>query len=125
MRTWSAREDSPAGHFLDEEITAATVPAVSHGGLPRLPSGLLYARGLPYSYAAWIAGLGFGQTLTTYRTVSFVFALVAIAALFYAGAIVAGPVAGASTALIAVSFDAYSAAATFARPYTFFLAVFR
>src|SRR5581483_7113175 len=59
-----------AGFSPDEEITAAAVRGISATGLTPLPSGLLYLRGVPYSYAAWLAGAALGQTLAAYRWAS-------------------------------------------------------
>jgi len=112
------------GYLLDEEITASTVPSVSWHGVPRLPSGLLYVRGLPYTYAAWLGGTMMGHTLETYRLMSAIFALLAIGATCLAGVVVAGRLAGATAAIVATTFTAFAPAAAFARPYTFFMAAF-
>jgi hypothetical protein len=117
----STQIDRP-GYLLDEEITAAVVPSISQHIVPRLPSGLLYARGLPYTYVAWLAGRGFGDTLTTYRWLSFLFGLAAIAVVYWAGCVVSGPLAGGAAALILSSMNAFVASAAFARPYTFLVA---
>ena len=45
-----------AGYSPDEEFTQFAVRGIRSHGLPLLPSGLLYDRGLLYSYAA--AGFG-------------------------------------------------------------------
>src|SRR5262245_10850381 len=76
---------STPGYWLDEELTDAVASALPHTGIPRLPSGVVYTRGLPYIYAASLAGTIFGHTLPAYRAVSLVFALAAVAALFLAG----------------------------------------
>ena len=112
------------GYLLDEEITASTVPSVSWHGVPRLPSGLLYVRGLPFTYAAWLGGSMMGHTLDTYRLMSAMFALLAIGATCLAGALVADRLTGAAAAVVATTFTAFAPAAAFARPYTFFMAAF-
>ena len=56
------------GYSPDEEFTLFAVRGIRAQGLPLLPSGLLYDRGLLYSYAAALAGGG--DTLQPARLVS-------------------------------------------------------
>src|SRR5262245_40667391 len=86
------------GYILDEEITHALVPSLTKHPFPTLPSGLLYLRGLPYLYGAAAAGKLFGYHLTTYRSVSLLFALLALATLYRAGRALASPAVGAIAA---------------------------
>ena len=58
------------GYSVDEEFTVFAVRGIDAGGLPLLPSGLLYDRGLAYSYASWLAGVVSGSALPAYRAVS-------------------------------------------------------
>ena len=53
------------GYAADEEFTVFAVRGIeaSARSLPLLPSGLLYDRGLAYSYASWIAELVSGYEL--------------------------------------------------------------
>ena len=41
-----------AGYSVDEEFTVFAVRGIHAHGVPLLPSGLLYDRGIAYSYAA-------------------------------------------------------------------------
>ena len=59
-----------SGYSPDEEFTLFAVRGIQARGLPLLPSGLLYDRGLAYSYGAWLAGLVGGQALPAFRAVS-------------------------------------------------------
>jgi hypothetical protein len=43
------------GYSPDEEFTVFAVRGIGAHGLPLLPSGLLYDRGLAYSYTSWAA----------------------------------------------------------------------
>ena len=67
-----------SGYSPDEEFTLFAVRGIEAHGLPLLPSGLLYDRGLGYSYAAWLAGLAAGQTLPVFRAVSVLSALLSL-----------------------------------------------
>lgn len=68
---------SRAGYSVDEEFTVFAVRGIQASGLPILPSGLLYDRGIAYSYAAWLAGLVTGSELPAFRALSLVCAAVA------------------------------------------------
>ena len=71
-----------AGYSPDEEFTLFAVRGLEASGLPLLPSGLLYDRGLAYSYASWAAGFAAGQTLPTFRLVSLACGLLSLWVLF-------------------------------------------
>lgn len=58
------------GYSVDEEFTVFAVNGIRESGVPLLPSGLLYDRGLAYSYASWIAGTVSGAELPAYRALS-------------------------------------------------------
>lgn len=64
-----------AGYSVDEEFTAFAVRGIHANGLPLLPSGLLYDRGLAYSYAGSIAGSFSRTELPSYRALSLLSAL--------------------------------------------------
>ena len=74
---WCAPATSP-----DEEFTLFAVRGIEAHGLPLLPSGLLYDRGLAYSYGAWLAGLVGGQALPAFRAVSLLCAALSLWVLF-------------------------------------------
>lgn len=86
------------GYSPDEEFTLVAVRGIEAHGLPLLPSGLLYDRGLGYSYGAWLAGLAAGQTLPVFRAVSMFSAVLSLWMLFRELARLASP----SVALLAV-----------------------
>ena len=113
-----------SGYRLDEEITFAVVPAMTGHGLPALPSGILYLRGLPYSWAAWLAGLVFGQTPATYRYVSLTCALAAVILLFQLGRELSGSAMAVAAVVLLACFPPFLAVAGFARPYSLFVALF-
>jgi len=73
-----AFELTRAGYSVDEEFTVFAVRGIQAHGLPLLPSGLLYDRGLAYSYASWIAGAVSGTELPSYRTLSLLCSLASI-----------------------------------------------
>ncbi|MDP2391390.1 MAG: glycosyltransferase family 39 protein, partial [Acidobacteriota bacterium] len=71
-----------AGYSVDEEFTLFAVRGIELGGLPHLPSALLYDRGLAYSYASWMAGWLTGSELPAYRALSLLGALVSVLLVF-------------------------------------------
>jgi hypothetical protein len=106
----------------DEEITLFAVRGISSEGAPRLPSGVLYDRGLLFSYLAWGAGRVFGDNLVSYRLPSLlagcaIVVLTAKLALRIGGSpLLAGLLACGATWLVAAS--------TWARFYGLFVACF-
>lgn len=58
------------GYSVDEEFTVFAVRGIHANGVPLLPSGLLYDRGIAYSYASWLAGAVSGSELPAYRAIS-------------------------------------------------------
>ena len=54
------------------------VRGIAEHGLPILPSGLLYDRGILYSYLSWIAHAITGSELPAYRAISLICAIVAL-----------------------------------------------
>jgi hypothetical protein len=117
----AATEACRNGYTTDEEFTAFAVGGIDRHGLPLLPSGFLYDRGLAYSYAAWLTGLVVEPPLAAARVAALLAAIAALLALF--DLIRRVSTAGAAmlaTALVAVSLP-YWAAATTARFYAPFL----
>ncbi len=111
-----------AGFSSDEEITALTVRGVATTGLPVLPSGILYLRGVLYTYAAWLAGGVLGQSLPAFRVVSLLFAILAVLLLFCVARQVTTTTAAIWAALLLASYQPHIAAAVFARFYSAFVA---
>jgi hypothetical protein len=58
------------GYTPDEEYTLFAVRGISAHGVPLLPSGLLYDRGLAYSYLSWLAATLSGVELPAFRALS-------------------------------------------------------
>ncbi|MFA5910049.1 MAG: glycosyltransferase family 39 protein [Vicinamibacterales bacterium] len=111
-----------AGYSVDEEFTAFAVRGIQADRLPLLPSGLLYDRGLAYSYASWIAGGVSGSTLPAYRALSLVCGLISVALAF---AILRRLTTGRAALLAAILISAslpFWATATTGRFYAPFLA---
>jgi hypothetical protein len=110
------------GFSSDEEITAVVVRGVADSGLPILPSGMLYLRGVPYSYAAWLAGTLFGHSLEVYRFVSVFFAALAVVFMYLLVRGVAPRPAAIVAALLLATFPPLIMASVTARFYTAFVA---
>ena len=110
-----------AGYSPDEEFTLFAVRGIAAHGLPLLPSGLLYDRGLAYSYGAWLAGLAGGPALPAFRAVSLLCAALSLWALFRELRRITTP-AGATLAVFAVAASLpFWVSATTARFYAPFL----
>ena len=110
-----------AGYSPDEEFTLFAVRGIEARGLPLLPSGLLYDRGLAYSYGAWLAGLVGGQALPAFRAVSLLCAALSLCVLFRELRRISST-AGATLAVLAVAASLpFWVSATTARFYAPFL----
>lgn len=110
------------GYTADEEFTEFAVRGITAGGLPLLPSGLLYDRGLAYSYAAALARALGGDGLMPPRTLSLLCASLALVALWSAVRQTADRTAAwIAVALVATSMPFWVVATT-ARFYAPFLA---
>jgi hypothetical protein len=111
-----------AGFSPDEEISIFAVRGISSTGLPTLPSGVVYTRGLLYSYLAWGSGLLFGDTLPAYRAPSLVAGCAAVALT----AALAARLGGAAwiAGLIACWVTWLVVASSWARFYSAFVALF-
>ncbi len=110
-----------AGYSPDEEFTLFAVRGIEAHGLPLLPSGLLYDRGLGYSYAAWLAGLAAGQTLPVFRMVSVVASVLSLWVVFRKLRRVASAATAALAVLAAGASVPFWVSATTARFYAPFL----
>ena len=98
--------------------------ASSASGVPLLPSGLLYDRGLAYSYASWVAGAVTGSELPAYRALSLACAALIVWLTFLLVAR-SSPVNAALVASLLVTTSVpFWATATSGRFYAPFLAAF-
>lgn len=110
------------GFTPDEEITAVAATAIGTRGVPLLPSGVFYPRGVPYLYAAWLTSLVAGQTMLGWRLASWIFGAIGIVVSHRLGARLGGPVASFVLPLLLASFPPYVAASVFARSYSALIA---
>jgi len=119
-----------AGYSPDEEYTVFAVRGIERSAerLPLLPSGLLYDRGLAFSYASWAAAQFSGTELPAYRALALLCAVVSVWSVFLVVSRVASSAASGMAAILAVFLVAASvpfwAAATTGRFYAPLLAVF-
>src|SRR6185503_5179861 len=115
-----------AGYSPDEEYTVFAVRGIERSAerLPLLPSGLLYDRGLAFSYASWAAAQFSGTELPAYRALALLCAVVSL----WSVCLVVSSAASGMAATLAVFLVAASvpfwAAATTGRFYAPLLAVF-
>ena len=120
----AALQITRSGYSVDEEFTVFAVRGIQQHGLPILPSGLLYDRGIAYSYAAWLAGAVTGSELPAFRAIGLIAAAVSVFLAF----ILVRRLANETAAIAASAFVALSvpfwATATSARFYAPFLAVY-
>ena len=65
------------GYSVDEEFTVFAVRGIQQHGLPILPSGLLYDRGIAYSYVSWLAEAITGSELPAFRAIGLIAAALA------------------------------------------------
>lgn len=110
------------GFTPDEEITAVAASAIGSHGLPLLPSGVLYPRGVPHLYAAWLVSLVAGKSMLAWRLTSWIFGAIGIVVSYRIGARMGGRAAALFLALLLATFPPYVAAAVFARPYSALIA---
>ncbi|HVG86872.1 MAG TPA: glycosyltransferase family 39 protein, partial [Vicinamibacterales bacterium] len=109
------------GYSPDEEFTVFAVRGIRAHGLPLLPSGLLYDRGLLYSYVSWLARAATGLELPAFRGVSLLCSA-SVLSLFYALVRrVASPAAGVVAAMLVGMSLPFWAVATTGRFYAPFL----
>lgn len=112
------------GYSPDEELTYFAVEGVRAGGLPLLPSGVVYDRGLPYTYAAWLASLIPAPPLAAYRTISALFGVWTAFLVFVAGRRLGAPHAALAAATLATIDPTLIALSQWGRFYTMFLACY-
>ncbi len=112
------------GYSVDEEFTVFAVRGIQQHGLPLLPSGLLYDRGLAYSYASWLAGAVTGSELPAFRAVSVLSAALCVLLTFFLVRRVAGDSAATVASLLVTVSVPFWATATSARFYAPFLGAY-
>jgi hypothetical protein len=112
------------GYSVDEEFTVFAVRGIQQHGLPLLPSGLLYDRGIAYSYASWLAGALAGSELPAFRAVSVFSAALCVLLTFFLVRRVAGDTAAAIASLLVTVSVPFWATATSARFYAPFLGAY-
>lgn len=110
-----------SGYSPDEEFTLFAVRGIQTSGLPLLPSGLLYDRGLAYSYATWAAGLATDSPLTVGRFVSLVCSVLALGVIFREVARQGSALAATGAVVLVASSLPFWVSATTARFYAPFL----
>jgi hypothetical protein len=110
---------SRLGYSPDEEFTRFAISGIHATGLPLLPSGLLYDRGLLYSYAA--AMVSGGSSLLPARILSLAASASALAVIFVEVRRMAPSPAATSAVLLAAASVPFWVAATTARFYAPFL----
>jgi hypothetical protein len=115
---------SRPGYSVDEEFTVFAVRGIQAHGLPILPSGLLYDRGIAYSYAAWLAGAITGWELPAFRAISLIAAAVSVFLTFLLVRRVSNKMAAIASAVFVAASVPFWATATSARFYAPFLVVY-
>ena len=103
------------GYSVDEEFTEFAVRGIHAQGVPILPSGFLYDRGLAYSYAS---------ALLNGRVVSLISAALVVLLTFMLVRRYVNPTAGLLAAVLVTASVPFWATATTARFYAPFLATF-
>lgn len=110
------------GYSVDEEFTVFAVRGIHANGVPLLPSGLLYDRGLAYSYASSLVGAVTGSELPAYRAISLVCAALVVMLTFLLIRRLAGETPAVLASLLLVTSVPFWATATSGRFYApFFL----
>jgi hypothetical protein len=117
----TASDVARAGYSPDEEFTLFAVRGIHEHGLPLLPSGLLYDRGLAYSFAAWGAAATGLPALVAGRVVSLACSVLILALVFREGRRVSSSAVAAAAVLLVASSLPFWVSATTARFYAPFL----
>jgi hypothetical protein len=114
------------GYSPDEEYTVFAVRGIEASAerLPLLPSGLLYDRGLAFSYASWAAAQFSGTELPVYRALALLCAVVSVWSVFLIVSSAASAMAATLAAFLVAASVPFWAAATTGRFYAPLLAVF-
>ena len=111
-----------AGYSVDEEFTVFAVRGIQANGVPLLPSGLLYDRGIAYSYASWLAEIVGGSELPAYRAISLACATLIVLSVFALIKRLAGDAPALLAPLLVITSVPFWATATSGRFYApFFL----
>ena len=113
-----------SGYSVDEEFTVFAVRGIATYGLPVLPSGLLYDRGIAYSYAAWLGGAITGSELPAFRAISLIAAACSVFLTFLLVRRIANEMAASVASLFIALSVPFWATATSARFYAPFLATY-
>jgi hypothetical protein len=117
-----SRQLTRAGYSVDEEFTVFAVRGIHANGVPLLPSGLLYDRGIAYSYASWLAETVTGSELPAYRAISLVCAALIVLSVFALIKHLAGRAPAMLASVLVVTSVPFWATATSGRFYApFFL----
>ena len=106
------------GYSPDEEITSVIARATARVGLPLLPSGIFYNRGLPYTYAASVFGVLFGHSLESYRAASLLIAVLGLVLAFVLARERGSRLHAWLIVLLLATLPAYLSVAVFARYYS-------
>jgi hypothetical protein len=112
------------GYSVDEEFTVVAVRGIQQHGLPLLPSGLLYDRGIAYSYASWLAGAVTGSELPAYRAVGLLAAALSVLLTFFLIRRVATDTAAITASILVALSVPFWATATSGRFYAPFLGAY-
>jgi hypothetical protein len=112
------------GYSVDEEFTVFAVRGIQQHGLPLLPSGLLYDRGIAYSYASWLAAVVTGSELPAFRAISVISAALTVLLAFWLVRRVANEATALAASLLITASIPFWATATTARFYAPFLGAY-
>jgi hypothetical protein len=115
---------SRAGYSADEEFTVFAVRGIAADAVPLLPSGLLYDRGVLYSYGSWLARVASGSELPAYRALSLLSAVATLAIVFALVRRLSSTTAALLASLLVATSVPFWAAATTARFYAPFLTIY-
>ncbi len=109
------------GYTPDEEYTLFAVRGINAHGVPLLPSGLLYDRGLAYSYLSWLAAALSGVELPAFRALSLLSGAAVLVVGFLLVRTSVSAAAGVASALLVAASLPFWAAITTGRFYAPFL----
>jgi hypothetical protein len=114
------------GYSPDEEYTLFAVRGIEESAerLPLLPSGLLYDRGLAFSYASWAAAQFSGTELPVYRALALLCTVVSVWSFYLVVSVAASGMAATLAVFLVAASVPFWAAATTGRFYAPLLAVF-
>ncbi len=106
------------GFSPDEEVTALVVASSSLIGVPTLPSGVVYLRGVLYVKLAGTAGWLLTPELPAYRLVSLMFGLGNVVLIALVARLWLMPAAAPVAAVLLAASPLHAAVSVFARPYS-------